>query len=298
MLEKVTASIEELGFVRNDLARQLKRGSGTTLGMVVLSLTNPFFAELTHACEIAAEELGYTVVLGSSDQSVSREQRYIELFEEQRVHGMLVVPVGDFQNQIARLRQRGMSFVLFGAPEPDVCSIALDGVQGGYLATRHLIESGYRNVGFVGGPMHQIRDRWEGASSAAQTEVGVRLTQFPTDDQTMADGYAIGDVISRLPANERPDGIFAANDMLALGVIQALQAAGLRVPHDVGVVGYDDIGYANALPVPLTTVRQNLSSLAGEAIAMVLDEADNSDHEHTHRKVAAELIIRQSASRG
>src|SRR5699024_6651178 len=112
-LERVTASMQELGFVRNNLARQLKMGSGTTVGLVVLSLANPFFADLAEACEVVAEERGYTVVLGSSDQQPERQARYLDLFEEQRVAGMLIAPVAGMTEQMRHLRRRGMPHVLF-----------------------------------------------------------------------------------------------------------------------------------------------------------------------------------------
>lgn len=110
-LERVQAAIEELGFVRNDLARQLRMGGGKTLGMIMLNMANPFFAGLAQACEAAAEEVGYTVQLGSSDQLRERENRYVDLFEEQRVGGMIhdTRGVGDVAS--ARKRSSGVTML-------------------------------------------------------------------------------------------------------------------------------------------------------------------------------------------
>lgn len=297
-LARVLAVIDELGFVRNDLARQLKMGAGTTLGMIVLNVANPFFADLAHASEAAAEEAGQTIVLGSSDQLETREDRYLDLFEEQRVRGMLVAPLDGITQRMRRLRARGMPLILFDIhADRDFCSVTLDGRAGGELVARHLIESGRRHIAFLGGPLHQVEDRWLGAQRVCAEYQGVRLTHVDTDDQTIADGRAAGAVIEAMPAAERPDAVFAANDLLALGVLQALVMSDqLSVPRDIAVVGYDDIDYAESAIVPLSTVRQSTGLLAEHAIRLVLDEADDPDHRHEQLKLAPELIVRESSS--
>ena len=297
--EKVQRVIDELGFVRNDLARQLKMGGGTTLGMIALSVANPFFAELAHACETAAEENGCTVVLGSSDQLPDREDRYIDLFEEQRVRGMLIAPLDGMTQRMLRLRRRGMPLVLFDVHDDgeNVCSVAMDGDAGGYLAARHLIEQGKRRIAFLGGPLHQVEDRWGGVKRACDETPGVTLTHIDTVDQTIADGHAVGDRLAALDNDERPDGVFAANDLLALGLMQSLVLAGIRIPADIAIVGYDDIAYASSAIVPLSSVRQPRDLLAAEAVRLVLSEyADPAAHVHEKVRLAPELIVRASSA--
>ncbi|WP_166982386.1 LacI family DNA-binding transcriptional regulator [Paramicrobacterium fandaimingii] len=297
-LERVLATMDELGFVRNDLARQLKMGGGTTLGMIVLNVANPFFGDLAHACESAAEAHGHTVIFGSSDQLVGREDRYIELFEEQRVRGMIIAPLDGPTERIERLIRRGMPVVLFDihAGEGDFCSVAMDGAEGGYLATRHLLESGRRKIAFLGGPLHQVEDRWTGALRAVDEVDGAVLTHIDTVDQTIADGRAIGDQLAAMAPESRPDAVFGANDLLALGLMQSLVIAdGLKVPRDIAIVGYDDIDYAASAIVPLTTVRQPKESLAHEAVRLVLDHAAaGTSHVHEHSLLPPELVVRAS----
>lgn len=297
-LARVQAVIDDLGFVRNDLARQLKMGAGTTLGMIVLNVANPFFADLAHACEAAAESVGQTVVLGSSDQLEAREDRYLDLFEEQRVRGMLVAPLDGITRRMRRLRSRGMPLVLFDIhSDREFCSVTLDGRAGGELVARHLIESGRRHIAFLGGPLHQVEDRWLGAQRVCAEHDGVRLTHVDTLDQTIADGRAAGAVIEAMPASERPDAVFAANDLLALGLLQAMVLSEeIRVPQDIAIVGYDDIDYAESAVVPLSTVRQATDQLAEHAVRLVLDEAHNTDHVHEQLKLAPELIVRESSA--
>ena len=126
-LERVQAAIEELGFVRNDLARQLRMGGGKALGMIILNMANPFFAGLAQACETAAGEVGYTAQLGSSDQLRERENRYVDLFEEQRVGGMMIAPFDGATAHMRRVHDRGMGMVLFDAcaDESEFCTVEL-----------------------------------------------------------------------------------------------------------------------------------------------------------------------------
>lgn len=299
-LQRVLSVIDDLGFVRNDLARQLKMGGGTTLGMIVLNVANPFFADLAHACEAAAESLGTTVIFGSSDQLAGREDRYIDLFEEQRVRGMLIAPLHGSTPRIDRLIRRGMPLVLFdtNAGDGGFCSIALDGVAGGYEATKHLITTGRRRIAFLGGPRHQVEDRWRGAMRAVAEADGITLDRFDTPDQTIDDGRAAAREIAAIPARGRPDAVFAANDLLALGAMQSLVlATGIDVPADIAIVGYDDIDYAASAIVPLTSVRQPLDVIARDAVRLVLDDAaDSVGHTHEHILLPPSLVIRASSS--
>jgi LacI family transcriptional regulator len=298
-LLRVTKVMDELGFVRNDLARQLKMGGGTTLGMIVLNVANPFFAALAHACEAAAEEAGYTIVFGSSDQVSSREDRYAELFEQQRVTGMIIAPLDGPTARMEQLRRRGMPMVLFDfhSDTSPFCTLALDGRRGGYLAARHLIEGGRKHIAFLGGPLRQVEDRWIGAMAACAETSGVRLSHIDTADQTVAEGRAAGLALRSLAPEDRPDAVFAANDLLGLGLMQSVVLAkDIRIPEDLAIVGYDDIDYAAWAIVPMSTVRQPVALLARESIRMILAEkAASTDHVHEHLLLDPELIVRDSS---
>jgi len=298
-LKRVHEAMESLGFVPNELARVLRTGAGTTLGMIVLNVANPFFADLAHASEEAGEAAGHTIVLGSSDQMSAREDRYIDVFEKQRVRGLLVTPLDGVTPRLRLLRERGIPLVLFDKDvESGFCSVALNGHEGGRMAAKHLTESGRSHIAFVGGPLHQVRDRWLGAQEVCASQRGVQLTHFDTADQTIAEGRAVGEALQRIPRADRPDAVFAANDLLAIGVLQSLVLSrDIRVPHDIAIVGYDDVDYAESAIVPLTTVHQPVHDLAKEAVRLVLDEADNPEHEHENILLEPRLILRES-SRG
>lgn len=295
-LRRVNDAIDSLGFVPNELARTLRTGTGTTLGMIVLNVANPFFAALAHAAEDAGERSQHTVVLGSSDQSADREDRYIDVFEKQRVRGMLIAPLAGITMQIRHLRDRGMPLVMFSEDtDDDFCSVALDGHRGGMLAAQHLIEKGRTHIAFLGGPLRQVRNRWLGAQEVCAAHRGVRLTHIDTTDQTIADGRAAAIAIERMPPEDRPDAIFAANDLLAIGAMQSLLLSpDIDAPNDIAILGYDDVDYAESAIIPLTTIRQPVDSLAKSAMQLVLDEASNPQHVHEQLRLAPELVVRES----
>lgn len=298
-LTKVQATMNELGFVRNDLARQLRMGRGNAIGLVVVNVANPFFADLAHELEAAAEEAGHTVVIGSSDQNPDREQRYIDLFDEQRVRGLLIVPQHGLTPRLARLRANGTPAVLFdGNIDSDqVCSVGLDGVAGGYLAVRHLIETGRRRLVVAGGPLSQISDRVSGASRAARESPEVTLSIMETSDLTVDEGRKVAGRILALREEDRPDAVFAANDLLAIGLLQTLILdRRLSVPTDIAIIGYDDIDFAASTVVPLTTIRQPRESLARAALELLEQEISGSEtHKHGRHLLQPELIIRASS---
>lgn len=297
-LEKVTAAMAELGFVRNEVARQLRQGSSKVFGMVTFSLSNPFFGDVAHAAEVAAEENGYTVVVGSSDQEQEREDRYIDLFEVQQVRGLMIAPLDGISARLAQMRARGIPVVIFDSRvDPEhYSSVQMDGIAAGYLAASHLIETGRRRLMFAGGPLQQVLDRLTGASRAVRENPGVSLTIMDTPDLSVAEGRAVGARIAELPPADRPDGVFAANDLLAVGMLQSfLSVPGLSVPDDIAIVGYDDIEFASASVVPLTSIRQPREAIAREAVRMLLAEADDP-HGYVHERMllAPELIVRES----
>lgn len=298
-IERVKSVMEELGFVRNDLARQLKMGTGSTLGMIVLSMANPFFAELAQACESAAEEAGHTIILGSSDRLREREDRYIDLFEEQRVGGMLIAPFDGPTERMERMHARGMRMVLFDntPDEAPFCSVALDGFLGGALAIEHLIATGRKRIAFLAGESHLLEDRWAGAKQACAAHPEVKLERL-TSDQTVAAGHAAGLRLAAMPPLSRPDAVFAGNDQAAIGLLQALVLAGnVRVPDDIAVVGYDDIEYAASAIIPLTTIRQPVAEIAREAIRLALAEPVSGEHVHERIRLSPELVVRDSTAR-
>lgn len=297
---RVQKAIKELGYVRNDSARQLRAGRSQTMAMVALDLANPFFTDVMRGAEIAAEAGGVNVMVFNSGEDAARERRHLDLAGEQRVLGLLITPVDDtHDDRLDQLVEQGIPVVLVdrGSGSLHRCSVAVDDVLGGQQVGTHLREGGHRRIAFVGGPftIRQVADRHSGLVSApAEEEV---VTVVPTSNLTVAAGRGAGQQIADMPPGLRPTAVFCANDLLAFGVLQEMTMRGLRVPEDVAIVGYDDIDFAAAAAVPLSSVRQPREQLGRAATELLLEEVNDPEkHEHRHVVFRPELVVRASSA--
>ncbi|MET9499258.1 LacI family DNA-binding transcriptional regulator [Streptomyces sp. NPDC006552] len=301
---RVLAAIDRLGYVRSESARQLRAGRSRIMGLLVLDMGNPFFVDVARGAERAARDAGLGVMVCNSAQSASEEAEYLSLFAEQRVRGVLLTPAEATGRTVEAFRRHDIPFVLVdrvaeGATE---CSVSVDDVNGGALAVRHLVDAGHRRIAYVSGPpaLNQVEDRRQGALRAL-AEAGLpasALHELPTERLDVAAGRDAGARLLGLA--DRPSAVFCANDLLALGVLQSMYAAGVRVPGDVAIVGYDDIEFAAAAAVPLTSVRQPAVTMGALAAGLLLEEIDAADHPgtaHEHRRVVLqpELVVRGSS---
>ncbi|KJC64248.1 LacI family DNA-binding transcriptional regulator [Agreia bicolorata] len=299
-VERVQRAIDELGFIRNDAARQLRNGRSRTIGMVVLDVRNPFFTDLARGAEDEAAGSGLMVTLGNSDENPAREATYLDLFEQQRVYGMVISAYADITERLIRLKQRGIPAVLVDRSSPDgeFSSVSVDDLAGGRLAVDHLISLGRRRLAFVGGPMgiRQVADRLEGARAAVAAHPDVSLEVIEIDALSVLAGRAAGaDIVGRAPAL-RPDAIFAANDLVSMGLLQAfaMQGADVAVPGQIALIGYDDIDFASAAVVPLSSIRQPSALIGKTAVEILLAEVQDPSSPPRHVVFQPELVVRAS----
>lgn len=303
--ERVQAAIEQLGFVRNDAARQLKAGRSNSIGFILLDVRNPFFTDVARGAEQQAAQHGLAVLLANSDDSPVRESAYLDLFVQQRVQGLLVSPLGNIADRLERLKDRGIVTVLVDrrAEGRQFSSVSVDDVAGGFLAVSHLIEQGCRRIAFVGGPLSikQVADRLHGANQACAAHPEVQLEVLLHDGLGVPQGREAGRTIVQRSPSARPDAAFCANDLLAVGMLQSLtMLARLRVPDDLRLVGYDDIDFAAATVVPLTSVRQPSLLIGKTAVELLVEQITASTAESAvePREVVfqPELVIRESTT--
>jgi len=296
--KRVLAAIAELGFVRNESARQLRGGGSRTLAYVVLDAANPFFTDVARGVQDAADAAGLALFLCNSGEDQERQAAYLDLLEQQRVEGVLITPVDAADPRITALARRGTPVVIVDrSAGPEHCSVTVDDQLGGELAVTHLLDSGHRRIAFVGGPrsIGQVGDRITGAERAIERAGTGELTVLETARLDVAQGRRAGERIAGLPAAHRPTAAFCANDLLALGLLQQMVRLGLRVPDDLAIVGYDDIEFAEAAAVPLTSVAQPRHRLGRTAAELLLAEARNPEaHEHQQVMFAPELVVRAS----
>jgi LacI family transcriptional regulator len=301
-LARVRRSIETLDFVRNESARALRAGRSRTIGLVVLDVANPYFTDVARGVEQVADENDMVVTLCNSAEDSAREDRHLQHLEEQRVRGVLITPVVEECPRLEPMVSRGIPAVLVdrGSGQPNRCSVAVDDRLGGRLAATHLLDQGHdRRLGFVGGPLtiRQVSDRHDGMEEAMRSSRRLpRLQVFEQSSLSIQGGREAGKQVAALTERRRPTAVFCANDLLAIGFLQEMTRQGLRVPGDVAIVGYDDIEYAGAAAIPLSSVRQPREQL-GRAAAELLIEEISDQEGHRHRQVVfePELIVRDSS---
>lgn len=298
--KRVLDAIAKTGFVRSTAAHQLRVGRSLTVGVVLLDLANPFFAEMVRGAEGVLREKGYVLMVCSSDESPEQERRYLRALEERRVDGLLITPVERDLSGLKALAARGVPTVLLDrdGEKAGLCSVTVDDVRGGELAAAHLLALGHDHVALVNGPtaIRQCADRRQGARRAFK-RLGLRpderLWELRVPALTVDQGERATALL--LAKRPRPTAVMCANDLLALGVLKGLASAGVAVPEEMALVGYDDVAFASMLSPPLTSVRQPKHELGASAAALLLEEAEGTGHEHRAVRFEPELLVRSSS---
>jgi len=296
---RVETAIKELGFVRHGSASTLRAGHSRTVGLSVIDIGNPFFTDVAAGVEDLASERGYAVILGNSSGSRAKEERNLLVFAEQRVRGVLITPSDEDPVRLDMLRERGICLVLVDHPaeRADQCSVAVNDVTGGQMAVRHLLTGGADHLAYVTGPpaIRQCQDRRRGAERAL-ADAGrdpMELRELSMPAMTAAAGQQAAERL--LARAALPDALFCANDLLALGMLRGLLQAGVRVPDDVSLIGYDDIDFASVSTVSLSSIRQPTYQLGRVATELLLDECDNpGTHAHQQIMFQPDLVVRES----
>jgi len=276
--ERVIAAAREMNYRPNAIARGLITRRTKTIGIVIPDLRNPFFPEVAAGIETAAEELGYSVLLGSSDWSGQREDRYLDLLIERRVDGIILAPVSRSASRYPNALPADLPAVYVSSVPEEVTAgyVVIDNERGGSIATEHLISRGYLPVAFLGaqsgsdtGKMRR-RGYRQALEAAGEPYEPSRVLLGPFTREGAA-----GLIRAAVAEKRVPRAVFCENDNLAISVIQALMDAGYRVPEDVAVIGFDDISWAGLHSVELTTIAQPIHEMGRRAFSMLRNMIEN-----------------------
>lgn len=268
--ERVRQVADDLGYRRNMFASGLRRGATGTIGVLVPRLTDNVMALMFEAVERAARSRGAFAVVATCGDDPAEERRATETLLDRNVDGLVLATARLDDTLPASLRQRGVPHSLVLRTDGISSSALGDDEAGGYFAARHLVDLGHREIAVITGPWFtsSARDRLAGARRALD-EAGIDLP----DERVISTGYGVeaGHVAGRrlLELDTRPSAVFAANDNLAIGVVAAAASAGLAIPDDLSVVGYNDIPLAAMLPVPLSSVRTPFDQIAISALDLL-----------------------------
>jgi len=295
---KVERAIEELGYYPNELARSLSRQQTAMIGLIIPSLVNPVYAEIADSLTRYCAAEGFRVILGSSGRHHQTEVEFAKSLRAKRVEGVIMIPSESPEEILRPLRQAHIPTVVLEHALPDTHCIAIDDLQGGQLATRHLLSLGHRRIGMIRRKPSSalshlryvaFRDMLQAANIPLNPDLVIE------SEAGQASGYAS---MQRLLAlSPPPTAVFAHNDVLAMGAISALCHVGLKVPQDVSVVGYDDIINSAYLNPPLTTVRFPVAEMGRAAGKMILDLIKNGNSFSLKTTtLPVQLIIRASTA--
>jgi LacI family transcriptional regulator len=298
-LARVQGTIKLLGFVPNGFARHLRSGNSRTLGLIVPDVANPFFTEVARGVEDAASKRDYAVFLCNSDESATKEDRYINVLIQQQVRGVLITPADLKSDRLDAMRERGIAVALVDREIKgrQQCSVSVDDVHGGQLGIEYLTGLGHTDIAWVCGPdsIPQVADRGAGVAKAAKV-AGATIETVRVSLMNAAQGEEAAKKI--LTFKKTPTAIFCANDLLALGVMRSLKENKIRIPDQISVLGYDNIEFAPSAAVPLSSIAQPAYQMGVTAADLLLNECEEADtHEHQQIRFQPQLVERASTGK-
>ncbi len=293
---RVNAAMGNLGYHPSSLARALKMNRTMTIGMLVTNSTNPFFAEVVHGLEDKCFQGGYSLILCNAGDNTERQRTYLKTLLMKRIDALVVMTANtdpEFYQELRALDDLPM-VVLDSDAEMDACVVGDDSVLGGRLAAQFLLDSGFRRIGFLTGPAGhpRSRDRWKGCRQAV-SRAGIALDSVlkVTGELTISGGYT---AMQELLELGRPEAIFAFNDLMAMGAYRAAAEAGLAIPDDLSIIGYDDLEIASYLIPALTTIHQPSYGLGAKAAEILIEHLQKKTKLPATLTLEPQLVVRDS----
>ena len=286
--KRVLRIAKELGYIRNAAAVALRTKKTRTIGVVIADNSNPFYAEVLNGIEVAAREKNYHIILANTQRDYKKEEEAINLLLAKRVDGLLIAPVQDRDDDIRKLVEANIPFVIVGRDfeNIEVDAVYNDEVKGGFLATEYLIKKGHKRIALIDGFLYKspAKGRLEGYKKALNKyRIPLDVSLISVGDINLEDGHER--TRQMLGKNLDFTAIFAYNDMMAFGAMQAIKEKGLRIPEDIGLVGYDDISFSSLMDPALTTIRLNKQELGIESVKLLLSRINGN------RKIAQKIML-------
>lgn len=297
---EVKRTAAQLGYVPNITARSLRTGQSHLIGLVVRDIRDEFSIETMRAIEEACVEHNYGLLLCNADQDADKEQYYLRVLQQRRADGILILTPASASAAPYMWVKATTPAVLIdteldGSP---LCAITVDHVLGGYLATRHLLELGHRDIVFLAGPLHLSPPaRMVEGYRQAMTEAGIgfeRHATVVTEKTELADGQA--GMLEILACYPQATAMATISDWMAIGALDTARRRGMQVPDEFSIVGYDDILIAHLVSPPLTTISYDRKALGSLAVGLLLDEMREESHVHRQVTLPPRLVVRGSTA--
>ncbi|EJL6483733.1 substrate-binding domain-containing protein [Vibrio cholerae] len=296
--ERVNNAAQQLNYAPSALARSLKMNRTKTIGMLVTTSTNPFFGEVVKGVERSCYHQGYNLILCNTEGDNQRMKASINTLLQKRVDGLLLMCStleGERLDVFDRYPDIPIVVMDWGPILFASDKIQDNSLQGGYMAAKHLIECGHKEIGCITGPLirHQAQMRYEGYKRAlAEAGIAINPDWIVESDFECEGGYQAFEKLYQ--RGELPSALFVSNDMMAMGVIQAASQRGLRVPDDLSLIGYDDVHIAKFMTPALTTIHQPKYRLGKAAVDTLLYRLENPDTTAQVVQLEPTLVVRNS----
>jgi LacI family transcriptional regulator len=290
---RVEKTARSMGYCKDAFARSFREKRWYSLALAVEDLTNPFWTGVAIGAEAECVRRGYSLVVSNSGGTPDGERRAVRLLEERRVDGLIISPSHGTDRTLHRLHRARLPFVQInsGVPGLEVPCVQTDNALGCALGVGHLVERGHRFILYLGGPVrHQsFRERLDGFEDSVSRASGVAAEVKLVRAEADAGEAALAERLRR----GVPRAVFAANIWLTLGALRAVRGAGLSVPGDIEIVGFDDIALADLLAHPVTAVAQDTQAIGREAVARLLEVMNGGPAEPMTR-LPPRLVVRPS----
>lgn len=297
--ERITKIMDEMGYVPNLVASALSSKRTYMIGLLIPDISNPYFAEMARHIEDRAHELGYNIVICNTDNKVDKEREYLNFLQQKGVDGILLATGLAHPESLGLVKEKNLPITLISreVPTSAVNTVLVDDFMGGYLATSHLLQLGHRDIAIIVESMDlaSSRQRLKGYRSALE-EYCVPFDEqwVAVSDFTIASGMEMaGRFLDRAV---RPTAIFACNDLLAIGTIQAARARSLPVPEKLSVVGFDNTFLSGVIDPALTTVGQPIRELGSQAVDLLYRQMNEEEPVKQRIVLLPELVVRNSTA--
>lgn len=300
VLQRIIDAADELEYIPNNLARNMRSGRARILGLIISDIGNPFFTAAARGVEDVAQRHGYSLVLSNTDENPDRESASLSVMAAERAAGVIIATTNENGVALRRFHDMGMAIVAIDRHIADfpTDAVVVDNESASHEAVTHLVRLGHRRIALVGGPANAdtARQRSRGYERA------LREARIPVEPDLVCRGdfrESAGLTMTRrlLELPEPPTAIFAVNNLMTIGVLEALREGGIEVPARISVVGFDDIPTAELLDPPLTVVEQPTYHVGARAAELLIRRLRDPDAAVQEVVLSARLIVRGSTAR-
>lgn len=307
--DRILDAAQKLNYTPNMVGRMLKKSESRDIGVIVPTISNPFYTQMVLGIELEARQRGYGILLCNSFRDAATEEKYIESLYQKQVRGLIISSIGENHPVLKEMQENGVDIVVIDQDIEGLKygKVGFNYIKGGLLAVEHLIELGHENIAFLTSPLtrRSRKETLEGyrlaliKNNLEFKQENVIVSDYEEETQNGIYEFENGKKLAEkfLKLSERPTAVFAVNDMTAIGVIQELINNGVRVPEDVSMVGFDNIEVSSMINPPLTTVNQPSFETGRIACKLLMDRMNDNGYENVSITLEPSLVVRKSAGR-